>query len=114
MSNSIEDGWINLSKFWEEKFGKSLSIQAALWVISMQEYPRLHTKYSSPDAVVKEDLLHLAVCFILEIQGFCVFENLDNDGWPRYSSIAKFENLSLKEQETILARGIVCYFDNYE
>lgn len=109
--NSIEAKWNNLAEFWRLRFDKELSVQAALWVISMQEYPLLHAQYCVPDPVIKQDLLHLAVCFLLDKCGFCTLESLDEDGWPRYSSIDKFEQLDLEEQERILASAIVNYFN---
>lgn len=107
---SLEADWNRLAEFWQARFAKTLSLQAALWLISLQEFPLLHAHNLSSDPVTKEDLLHIAVCFLLEKQGFCKLESVDFAGWPIYSSIAEFEKLSTGEQENILARAVIDYF----
>ena len=39
----------------------------------------------------KQDLMHVAVCTLLEPQGYYEFVGRDHDGWPHWNAIRPFE-----------------------
>ena len=55
--------------------------------------------------------MHVAVCTLLENEGYFEFEGRDQDGWPHWKNIKHVPKLSLEEQEKFLQMHVVEYFD---
>ena len=58
----------------------------------------------------KIDLMHIAVCRLLEPYGFYEFDYVDKDGWPHYKTINKLPNLKSGEQSILIKESIINYF----
>ncbi|MFN2423057.1 MAG: hypothetical protein ABR572_04720, partial [Cryomorphaceae bacterium] len=59
----------------------------------------------------KLDLMHIAICRVLEPFGYYTFSHLDKDGWPHYNAIKKLPFLNDKEQKEFMRRAVVDYFE---
>jgi hypothetical protein len=56
--------------------------------------------------------MHVAICKLLSADGYFKFIGEDEEGWPHYEAIKEKPELNLKEQEVLLKRKIVEYFES--
>ncbi len=105
-----------LKKQWEEVVlllsnqfadGETLDLDAIIYIIGLQEKGNLNKKYSKED---KLDLMHIAICRLLEPFGYYAFDYFDEDGWPHYKALEKLPPLKAGEQSVLMKEAIVQYF----
>ena len=85
--------------------------QAVLFLIGVQELGRIPQKRFTKEE--KTDLMHIAVCTLLEMKGYFEFAGRDQDGWPHWNEIKSFDIKGEKEQEVYLTALIIEYFKKY-
>lgn len=93
------------------QFEKAPDLNAILFLIGMNELGRLQTKFSKEQ---KQDLMHVAICTLLTDEGIYIQAGRDDDRWPRFERTAKLAGLTLDEQEALLKKHIVRYFEANE
>lgn len=59
----------------------------------------------------KQDLMHIAICTLLEPDGYFEFVGLDQDGWPHWNPIKHFDIKGETEQEIFLRDRVMAYFE---
>ena len=101
--------WLKVRHYVKDTFSKSElpDMNAILFVIGLQELGAPKKVFTKEE---KQDLMHIAVCALLEPEGYYTFEGLDHDGWPHYNVSKAMVKLSLEEQERLLKEKIVQYF----
>ena len=101
--------WIKIEKFFVENFQteKNPPIETLLFLIGIQELGSGKQKYSKDDKV---NLIHIAVCRLLEPFGFYEFEDYDDDGWPMYKQLEELPELKPNEQQLLMKKAIIQYF----
>jgi hypothetical protein len=104
-------------KSWEEvqqniskKFGggETLNVDAIVYLIGIQELGKGYKNFSKDE---KLDIMHIAICKLLEPFGFYEFEYFDKEGWPHYKVIDELPNLKPGEQSVLMKEAIVMYFE---
>ena len=109
-----------LKKQWEELVvllsnqfadGDPLDLDAIIYIIGLQEKGNLNTKYSKDD---KLDLMHIAICRLLEPFGYYTFDYFDEEGWPHYKILEELPSLKAGEQSVLMKEAIVTYFDELD
>jgi len=104
-------------KSWEEvqqniskKFGggETLNVDAIIYLIGIQELGKGYKSFTKDE---KLDIMHIAICKLLEPFGFYEFEYFDEDGWPHYKVIDELPNLKPGEQSVLMKEAIVMYFE---
>ncbi len=104
-------------KSWEEvqqnisqKFGggETLNVDAIIYLIGIQELGKGYKTFSKDE---KLDIMHIAICKLLEPFGYYEFEYFDEDSWPHYKVIDELPNLKPGEQSVLMKEAIVMYFD---
>jgi len=83
-------------------------VKAILFLIGVQEYGHIQKEFSKEE---KQDLMHVAVCSLLEDDGFYRFKGRDQDGWPHWEVTKKIPAQDVDDQEHLLKRKIIEYFD---
>jgi len=83
-------------------------LKGILFLIGVQEYGRVQSEFSKEE---KRDLMHVAVCTLLEEEGHYSFKGRDHDGWPHWEINKKIAASNVDEQEVILKKKIIEYFD---
>lgn len=78
-----------------------------LILIGVQELGKGYQKFSKDE---KMNLMHIAICTILEPYGYYKFIETDAEGWPHYEKVENLPPLKGKEQEFLLKEAIVQYF----
>lgn len=87
--------------------GDRLDLDSIIYLIGVQELGQVHQKFKKDQ---KLDLMHIAICKLLEPYGFYEFDFVDEDGWPHYKVKAQLPFLKAGEQSVLMKEAIVNYF----
>ncbi len=87
--------------------GDTLDLDAIIYLIGIQELGQLDRKFKKDH---KLDLMHIAICRLLEPYGYYKFDYFDDDGWPHYITKEELPNLKAGEQSVLMKEAIVNYF----
>lgn len=90
-----------------EQFGEGLDLQAMLYIIGVQELGQGFRAFKKDEKV---DLMHVAICTLLEPYGYYTFEGNDEDGWPHFKREDALPTLAAEQQELLMRRAIIQYF----
>ena len=88
--------------------GADLDLQAILFLIGVQELNKGFEHKFTKDQ--KIDLLHVAICTVLEPYGYYRFEGRDSDGWPHFENIKKLPPLDEGQQQFLIKKAVLEYF----
>lgn len=97
-----------LKKHLEKDFGPDLNLQSILFLIGVQEYGKGYQKFSKDQKV---DLMHVAICTLLEPHGYYEFIGRDEDNWPHFEAKETLPSLKADEQSELITLAILDYFD---
>ena len=105
----LKDRWDLLVQQLSEKFsdGDPLELDAIIYLVGVQELGQYHRKYKKDD---KLDLMHIAICRLLEPYGYYEFSFFDEEGWPHYTIKEELPSLKAGEQTVLMKEAIVNYF----
>jgi hypothetical protein len=109
--SEVEEAWLLARKRLEYQFGGEIDIQAALFLIGVQELGKGNRKYSKDQ---KLEVIHIAICTLLEPYGYYTFEGLDEDGYPHWKLNEKLPPLSSGQQLALMKEAVVKYFMDNE
>ena len=87
--------------------GDTLDLDAIIYLIGVQELGQLHKKFKKDH---KLDLMHIAICRLLEPYGYYEFDYFDEDKWPHYIVKEQLPPLKAGEQSVLMKEAIVNYF----
>jgi hypothetical protein len=107
---SLKEKWDLLVDNLSTQFadGDTLNIDAIIYLIGVQELGQGQRKFKKDEKV---NLMHIAICKLLEPYGYYEFDFFDNDGWPHYKTINELPNLKPGEQSVLMKEAIVSYFE---
>lgn len=108
MDYALELRYQNLTKQLEEAFGEGMDMQVLLFLIGVEELGKGYQKFSKQQ---KTDLMHIAICTVLEPYGYYEFEGKDPDGWPHFKLNRELPALEEKDQQALMKEAIVEYFE---
>ena len=111
MDYAIEIKFKELLKKLEPTFGGGMDAQSVLFLIGVQELGKGYQKFSKRE---KTELLHVAVCTVLEPYGFYRFIGRDDDHWPHFELIKELPALDEKQQQHLIKEAILQYFETEE
>lgn len=105
----LKERWLVLQKKLSDQFadGDLLDLDAVIYLIGVQELGQPHKKFKKDD---KLDLMHIAICKLLEPYGYYEFDFVDEDAWPHYKILEALPNLKAGEQSVLMKEAIVQYF----
>ena len=105
----LKERWDELVQKLSDRFsqGEDLDLDAIIYLIGVQELGQLHRKFKKDD---KLNLMHIAICRLLEPYGYYRFDFVDEDGWPHYQVIENLPPLKAGEQSILMKEAIVNYF----
>jgi len=87
--------------------GDRLDLDAIIYLIGVQELGKPHRTFKKDE---KLDLMHIAICRLLEPYGYYEFSYIDEEGWPHYEVKEKLPTLKAGEQSVLMKEAIVEYF----
>ncbi len=105
----LKNRWQEVVKLLSNRFadGETLDLDAIIYLIGVQELGTIKKKFKKDDKI---NLMHIAICRLLEPFGYYKFEYIDPDGWPHYSLVEKLPPLKPGEQSILMKEAIVQYF----
>lgn len=87
--------------------GDMLELDAIIYLVGVQELGQYGKKYKKDEKV---NLMHIAICRLLEPYGYYEFDFFDDDGWPHYIIKEELPPLKAGEQTVLMKEAIVSYF----
>ncbi len=87
--------------------GDPLELDAIIYLVGVQELGQYQRKYKKDEKV---NLMHIAICRLLEPYGYYEFDFFDDDGWPHYTVKEELPPLKAGEQTVLMKEAIVNYF----
>jgi hypothetical protein len=91
----------------ETTFGGGLDMQSILFLIGVNELGIGHRDFSKKE---KTELLHVAICTLLEPYGYYEFEGRDDENWPHFKILKKLPALDHLEQQHLVKEAMIEYF----
>lgn len=107
MDYDLELRFQKLVKHLETQFGEGLDVQAILFLIGIQELGLGYQKFKKHE---KTDLMHVALCTLLEPHGHYEFEGRDADNWPHFKLVKNLPPLGEREQQHLIKEAMLDYF----
>lgn len=101
--------WDLLVSRLSERFseGEDLDIDGIIYIIGVQELGQGYRQFKKDEKV---NLMHIAICRLLEPLGYYEFDFFDQDGWPHYKVKEELPFLKPGEQSIMIKEAIVNYF----
>lgn len=105
----LKTRWEKLRKKLSDQFadGELMELDAIIYLIGVQELGQLHRQFKKDQKI---ELMHIAICRLLEPYGYYEFDYYDDDGWPHYKILEALPNLKAGEQSVLMKEAIVHYF----
>ncbi|WP_088339833.1 hypothetical protein [Robiginitalea sediminis] len=105
----LKERWELLVRKLSDQFaeGAPLDLDAIIYLIGVQELGQLHRTFKKDEKV---NLMHIAICRLLEPYGYYRFDYFDADGWPHYTLEEPLPTLKAGEQAVLMKEAIVGYF----
>ena len=103
--------WDRLQKKLKERFDGEMDYDSILFLIGLQELGKPFKKYNKDE---KLEVMHVAICSLLEPYGFYEFMGKDDDGWPHWKLKENLPFLDAKQQNKLIIDSIIDYFKKEE
>ena len=87
--------------------GDPLEIDGIIYLVGVQELGDFHRSFKKDEKV---NLMHIAICRLLEPYGYYDFDFFDEDGWPHYKVKEQLPPLKAGEQSVLMKEALVQYF----
>lgn len=109
----LKEDWEKIVEILRRKFGEGelLNLDAIIYLIGVQELGKGAVEFKKDDKV---NLMHIAICRLLEPFGYYEFDYFDEDGWPHYKVLEPLPLLKPGEQTILMKEAIVLYFKSIE
>ncbi len=110
-SDDLQSRWWKLEERLLQRFEKKPDVESVLFLIGIQELGDIRKKFSKEQ---KQDLMHIAICTVLQPSGYYELEGVDADGWPHFRQLKPMPNMHPIEQENFLKDHILLYFSQHD
>ncbi len=113
MIDSLKKKWAFLVEQLTSQFaeGEALNVDGIIYLIGVQELGQGHRKFKKDEKI---NLMHIAICKLLEPYGYYVFDFFDDEGWPHYKTVTELPKLKPGEQTVLMKEAIVHYFEKID
>ena len=108
MDYDVEIRFQRVVKELEPSLGEDIDVQAILFLIGVNE---LGIGYKDFTKAEKTDLLHVAICTLLEPYGYYEYEKRDEENWPHFKFVKELPPLNDREQQHLMKEAIIDYFE---
>lgn len=105
----LKKRWNSVLEILSDQFsdGEPLDLDGIIYLIGIQELGQLDRSFKKDEKI---NLMHIAICRLLEPYGYYTFDYIDNDGWPHFVVKESLPNLKPGEQSVLMKEAIVQYF----
>jgi hypothetical protein len=105
----LESKWEIVVKRVASQFGEELDLQAILFLIGVQELGKGYRKFNKDQ---KLEVMHIAICTLLEPIGYYKFVGNDEDGFPHWELAEELPALKPGHQMAVMKEAIIDYFQS--
>jgi len=107
---TLKEKWSYLVEELTSQFseGDPLNLDGIIYLIGVQELGQGKKEFKKDEKV---NLMHIAICKLLEPYGYYEFDFFDKDGWPHYKMLTDLPGLKPGEQTVLMKEAIVNYFE---
>ena len=107
-TEQLKKEWEMVEGVFSARFGEGepMDVDAILFILGVQEVGQGYRTYKKNEKV---DLIHVAICRVLEPYGYYSYEGTDKQGWPHYSINESLPFLKAGEQALLIKEAIVAY-----
>jgi len=112
-NTNLKEKWDYLITELTQQFaeGDDLNIDGVIYLIGVQELGQGHRTFKKDE---KLNLMHIAICKLLEPYGYYEFDFFDKQGWPHYKILTELPILKPGEQSILMKEAIIGYFDQID
>lgn len=105
----LKTRWESLQNKLSNQFadGEQMDLDAIIYMVGVQELGKPQEKFKKDDKI---NLMHIAICTLLEPYGFYEFDFIDEEGWPHFTNTSKLPALKAGEQTVLMKEALVSYF----
>jgi len=107
----VASDWEILQKKLSERFGSEMDFDSILFMIGLNELGKPFQKYKKDQKI---EIMHVAICTLLEPYGFYQFTGKDKEGWPHWDLKENLPHLDAKQQNKLIIDAIIDYFKKGE
>lgn len=106
----LRSKWDQLVKDLSERFadGETMDLDGIIFLVGVQELGQGYCNFRKDEKV---NLMHIAICRLLEPYGYYRYSGKDEDGWPHYQLMEDLPNLKPGEQSVLMKEALVRYFE---
>lgn len=107
----LREKWEEIVTDLSSKFadGDKMDLDSIIFLIGVQELGLGLRKFKKDE---KLNLMHIAICRLLEPYGYYRYTGRDDDGWPHYDMVENLPPLKPGEQSYLMKEAIVAYFED--
>lgn len=106
----FEQAWNEAMKRVEARFDQPMDLQSLLYVIGVNELGQGPRRFNKDQKI---DVMHVAVCSLLEPYGYYQFVGKDKDGWPHFERTERLPKLGAAEQEKLMKEAVLSYIQEW-
>mgnify|MGYP003478151978 CR=1 FL=1 len=105
---NLKEDWRKVQLEFSKRFsaGEEMDLDGILFLIGVQEVGFGAKAYKKSD---KLDIIHVAICRLLEPYGYYLFKGVDEQLWPHYEACDTLPFLKPGEQSLLIKESIVLY-----
>lgn len=105
----LKEHWEQLVEKLSRQFadGDPLDLDGIIYLVGVQELGNFHRSFKKDEKV---NLMHIAICRLLEPYGYYDFDFFDEDGWPHYVVKEELPPLKAGEQAVLMKEALINYF----
>lgn len=109
LKEQLKNRWSLVVEMLSKQFsdGESLDLDGIIFLIGLQELGQVDKSFKKDEKI---NLMHIAICRLLEPYGYYIFDFIDDDGWPHYTVKESLPSLKPGEQSILMKEAIVQYF----
>lgn len=111
MDYALDLRYNHLIKELEKDFGPGIDLQVLLFLIGVEELGKGYQNFKKHE---KTDLMHVAICTLLEPYGYYEFIGKDEEEWPHFKLVKELPALEEAEQQALMKEAIVEYFEHHD
>ncbi|GGG37766.1 hypothetical protein GCM10011414_03910 [Croceivirga lutea] len=105
----VKERWLLLVEKLSAQFadGEQLDLDSIIYLVGLQELNQLNRTFKKDEKI---NLMHIAICRLLEPYGYYEFDFFDDEGWPHYKIKEELPSLKAGEQSVLMKEALVNYF----
>ena len=109
-NSNLKEKWDLVVQNLSDQFadGDTLNLDGIIYLIGVQELGQGQRKFKKDEKI---NLMHIAICKLLEPYGYYEFDFFDDDAWPHYKATTTLPSLKPGEQSVLMKEAIVTYFE---